>query len=122
MATSPEFVSHLEDLFAPFGAVEIKRMFGGVGVFHGGVMVGLVSDDVLFLKVDEETRARFEAKGMEPFTYTMKGKPMEMSYFQAPPDAMEDPAEFEPWARTAYEAALRTDARKPPKQRKAKKT
>ncbi len=120
MATSPEFAAHLQDLFAGLGAVEIKRMFGGVGVFYGGVMVGLVADDVLFLKVDEDTQARFAAEGMAPFTYTMKGKPMEMSYFQAPPDAMEDASEFTPWARVAYEAALRADAKKPPKQRKAK--
>lgn len=122
MATSPEFTAHLQDLFAPFGVVEVKRMFGGVGIFHGGVMVGLVADDVLFLKVDDETKDRFAAEGMEPFTYTMKGRPMEMSYFQAPPDALEDPGEFEPWARMAWEAALRADARKPPKQRKAKKS
>ena len=122
MTTRPEFVSYLEDLFAPFGAVDVRRMFGGLGVFHGGVMVGLVSDDVLFLKVNDETKDRFVAEGMEPFTYTMKGKPKEMSYFQAPPDAMEDPGEFEPWARIAYEAALWADAKKPAKQRKTKKS
>ncbi|RYE85055.1 MAG: transcriptional regulator, partial [Hyphomicrobiales bacterium] len=33
---------HLEDLFEPLGAVVVKRMFGGKGVWLDGMMFALV--------------------------------------------------------------------------------
>jgi DNA transformation protein len=33
----------IHDLFQPFGAVTVRRMFGGAGLFADGVMFGLVS-------------------------------------------------------------------------------
>lgn len=106
MAVSPEFVDYLSDQFARFGPVSVRRMFGGGGVFHQGVMIGLIAEDVLYLKVDGRNRPDFEAAGMGPFTYDGKGKPMQMSYFEAPADVLEDPDDLAAWATKAYEAAL----------------
>ena len=36
-------VEFIHDLFQPFGAVSVRRMFGGAGLFADGVMFGLVS-------------------------------------------------------------------------------
>jgi DNA transformation protein len=33
----------IHDLFQSFGAVSVRRMFGGAGLFADGVMFGLVS-------------------------------------------------------------------------------
>ena len=33
----------IRELFAGFGAVQVRRMFGGAGLFADGVMFGLVS-------------------------------------------------------------------------------
>jgi DNA transformation protein and related proteins len=52
---------HLEELFAPVGGVSIKRMFGGLGIFKGGLMFALVADDVLYFKADETTTPAFKA-------------------------------------------------------------
>ena len=35
---------YLKDLFEPFGPVNPRRMFGGLGIFHDGVMIALVAD------------------------------------------------------------------------------
>ena len=43
------------DLFQPSGAVTVRRMFGGAGLFADGVMFGLVSDGQIYLKVDATT-------------------------------------------------------------------
>jgi DNA transformation protein len=32
----------IRDLFAEFGAVEVRRMFGGAGIYADGVMFALV--------------------------------------------------------------------------------
>jgi DNA transformation protein len=66
---SSALVELAKELSAPLGRVTFRRMFSGWGVFCEAGMFGLVADDVLYLKVDSETRAVFEAEGLEPFGY-----------------------------------------------------
>ena len=102
-----EFVDYLHEVLEPFGPITAKRMFGGFGVYHDGVMFGLIADDVLYLKVDKENVAEFEALGLEPFVYVKNERPMQMSYRQAPEEIFEDPDEAQKWAASAFAAALR---------------
>jgi DNA transformation protein len=118
MSASPEFQAHIADLLASFGAVTIRRMFGGAGVFRDGLMFGLIADDTLYLKADDGNRGAFAARGLGRFTYEAKSKPMSLSYYQAPPDAMDDPEALADWASAAYAAALRAAAGKRPGNRK----
>ena len=114
MAAHSELVEHCRELLAPLGAVRVKRMFGGHGFYVDELFIALIAFGRLYLKADASTRARFEAAGCEPFVYDGKGKPVTMSYFTAPEDAMESPAFMQPWARLALEAALRARAAKKP--------
>ena len=121
MAARSEFVDHLQDMLAPLGDVRFRAMFGGHGVYLDGVMFGLIADETLYLKVDDDNRAQFEAAGMGPFVYRHASRPpTAMSYYQAPPDAMEDAPALLDWVRSAAAAAFRADAAKPQKKRKAK--
>lgn len=110
MATDRGFLEYLRELFAAFGPVTFRSMFGGHGVYFEGRMIALIADQSVYLKVDGETRARFEAAGSAPFVYAGKGKPVTMSYWLAPDGAMDDPAEMLPWARLAHGAAMRGGA------------
>lgn len=118
MAVNPEYRAYLEELFEPIPGVGFRPMFGGLGVFMDGVMFALVAYERLYFKVDDQTRSRFAAAGSEPFVYEGKGKPIEMSYWTAPDDAMDDPDLFETWARLGVEAARRAAAAKPKRKRK----
>lgn len=40
-----DFVDNLEAVFAEFGTIQSRRMFGGYGIFHDGLMFALVADD-----------------------------------------------------------------------------
>src|SRR6516165_6406524 len=53
----PQFIS---DLFAPFGPVAVRRMFGGAGLYRDGLMFALEFDGVIFLRVDEASIPDFE--------------------------------------------------------------
>lgn len=106
MSVSNEYKAFLEELFAVFGPVTIRNMFGGGGIYHDGVIFALVAADTLYLKVNEITQADFEAEGMKPFTYTGKGKPIALSYWELPEALYDDPDGFALWARKAFEAAL----------------
>jgi DNA transformation protein len=116
MANSPTFVEHALDLLAPLGPVQARRMFGGHGVYLRGVMFGLLDDDELFLKTDEETRPRFVAAGCRMWVYPGEA---ETSYWRPPDEAHEDPEAMLPWAQLGLEAALRKQAAKEAKARAA---
>ncbi len=109
---SDDFVDYVIELLGPFGTVVSRRMFGGHGVYLDGLMFALVSEDTLYLKADEMNRIEFEQAGCEIFSYARKGKRATLGFFRAPEDAMESPELMLPWARTAYAAALRTNAKK----------
>ena len=120
-APMPDYVVHCQELFAPLGPVRVKRMFGGFGVYVDEVFIALVADEQLYLKADDETRARFEAAGCTPFTYEAAGKRTALGYWSAPDDAMESSALMMPWARLAIAAALRSRAKKPAARKTAAK-
>jgi len=119
--SADQLIAHALDLFAPLGpGVTARRMFGALGFYSGGrfFAVGDVEEGALYLKVDELTRARFEAAGGRPFTYRAKdGGVVVMSYFSPPDGALEDPETMLPWARLALEAAARSAAKQRPKPR-----
>jgi DNA transformation protein len=120
MANDNEFMTFLLELLEPLGSVEAKSMFGGFGIYRHGLMFGLVSQDTFYLKADEVNRAEFEEKGLPRFTYQRKGKEFSMSYYQAPPEAMDNSEELCGWAQKAYDAALRASQKKPKKKRAKK--
>lgn len=109
---SEEFIDYVMELLGPFGTVRTRRMFGGYGVYLDGLMFAIVAQDTLYLKADEMNRAEFEQAGCERFGYARKGTRASLNFFSAPEDAMESPQLMLPWARTAYAAALRTNAKK----------
>jgi len=119
--THNEFVEHVVETMREFGAVTAKQMFGGWGLYQDGAFFAIIVGDALYLKVDDENRAEFEAAGLESFVYVTKdGDRIAMSYYQAPPEALESPAAMTDWARSGYAAALRAKARKPVRKREEK--
>lgn len=96
-----------------------KRMFGGWGIAIDGMTLAIIADvgggEKLWLKGDEEARARFEAAGCERFTYQMKDRLASMGYYTAPEEAMDSQDAMRPWAQLALECALRARVAKPSK-------
>lgn len=104
-------VDHCLELLAPLGAASAQRMFGGHGLRIDGVFMALIAYERLYLKVDAQTRPRFEAAGCEAFVYEAKGRRVALGYWTAPPQALDSPEDMRPWARLALDAALRARAR-----------
>ena len=107
MATNSEFSRYLQDQFREFDGVDIRRMFGGSGLYRDDVMFGLVASDVLYLRTDDRNGGDFEARGMKPFTYRHKNNkgPVEMPYSEIPDDVLDDPDILAEWAQKAFVAA-----------------
>src|SRR5262252_3274001 len=97
------------ELFAGFGPVSVRRMFGGAGIYAEGTMFGLVADGVIYLKADEHTIPDFEREGLKQFTYTAKGrKSVALSYWRMPDRLYDEPDELAQWARASVMVAQRT--------------
>lgn len=121
MAVSEEYREYVRDLFAPFGDVRIRRMFGAAGIFRNDLMFGLIVDEQIYLKADDINRPDFVTAGQRPFSYTRNnGRTAEMSYYLIPDALYDDADELAQWARNAFAAALR-GAQKPPAKRRPKK-
>ena len=98
------------DRLAPLGEVRVRSMFGGHGIFEGGVMFALVADDALYFKADADCQAAFEAAGSDPFVYLAKGRPVQMSYWRCPAEAEHNADVLLRYAGIALDAARRARA------------
>jgi DNA transformation protein len=114
----PPFVTRVLGLMLPLGPVHAKSMFGGYGFCLDGVMFALTFDDRLFLKTDDETRAKFARAGCAPFTYGRPGRRVTMSYSEAPDGTLASAKRLLPWAELGLAAAQRAAREKPKKQRR----
>ncbi len=84
MTKDDAFIEYLHELLDPLGKISNKKMFGGHGVYCIGVIMGLVIDETLYLKVDEQSREFFSEEDCEPFVYQSKAKQVAMSYWSVP--------------------------------------
>ncbi len=112
----------IQELFAAFGAVTVRRMFGGAGLYADGVMFGLVSDGQIYLKADAVTVPDFERERCAPFEYgTKTGKRAVMSYWRLPDRLYDDPDALALWTRKALAVAQKSATTKPKGRRKTAK-
>ena len=106
-------VADLVDIFQAFGPVQVRRMFGGHGVYRDTLMFALESDGVIFLKADDSSKALFDEAGAWPFAYAKQGgRTVVMSFWSLPDAALDDPAEAARWADLALAAARRAQQAK----------
>jgi DNA transformation protein len=108
MVASDGFAGVLRDQLAPVGRITVRRMFGKTGVFCDGFMLGMVRDNTLYFRVDDDNRAAFkEAESFPPLNYEKKGGTIDLSFWRAPERLFDEPDELVVWARAALAAARR---------------
>jgi len=113
MVASASFAEFLREELAPLGRVTMRRMFGKTGVFCDGVMFGMVTDNMLYLRVDDHNRVAFrEAESFPPLSYEKKGETIDLSFWRAPEWLFDEPDELVRWAQVALAAAHRVAARR----------
>jgi DNA transformation protein len=105
VASSSDYVQYVLEQLAGLGGITSRRMFGGVGIYCGGVFFALISDDTLYFKVGAGNRAEYEARGMAPFRPYADRPEVSMSYYAVPADALEERETLAVWARAAVVAA-----------------
>ena len=95
MSLSEADIAFATDLFAPLGDVTVRKMFGGICLYHQGTVFALQSSDAaLYLKTRDpqdlfgETTEQFH----------------NMPYYLLPDTVLDDPQEATSLARRALDA------------------
>jgi DNA transformation protein len=113
MVASASFAEFLREQLAPLGRVTLRRMFGKTGVFCNGLMLGMVTENTLYFRVDDDNRATFEeAASAPPLNYAKQGRMIDLSFWRAPERLFDEPDELVAWARAALAAARRVAAKR----------
>jgi DNA transformation protein and related proteins len=113
MVASDSFAEFLREQLAPLGRLTLRRMFGKTGVFCDGFMLGIVSDNTLYLRIDDDNRDAFkEAQSFPPLNYEKKGGTIDLSFWRAPERLFDEQDELVTWARAALAAARRVAAKR----------
>jgi DNA transformation protein len=113
MVASETYAEFLREQLAPLGRVTMRRMFGKTGVFCDELMLGMVRDNTLYFRVDDDNRAAFrEAEAFPPLNYEKKGAAIDLSFWRAPERLFDEPDELVAWARAALAAAGRVAAKR----------
>ncbi len=119
MPNKTEYLEFLLDWLSPLGAITSRSMFGGHCLYCDGVVFALVANNTLYLKVDNQTRPRFERLGLQPFRpfedrIKAAGRkyPEVMQYYPPPAEFFEDPDAMKDWGSPALEVGRRAAAKK----------
>jgi DNA transformation protein len=113
MVASDSFAEFLREQLAPLGHLTMRRMFGKTGVFCRGLMFGMVTNDTLYFRVDDDNRAVFkEAESIPPLNYEKQGRSIDLAFWRAPERLLDEPEELVAWARAALAAARRVAAKR----------
>jgi len=98
------FVNFLLDQLDGLPDVRAQRMFGGFGLYSGDLFFGIVHQDILYFKVNDQSRNDYVRAGMAAFK-PYKDRPVKMQYYQVPATVVEDADELCEWAHRAIAAA-----------------
>jgi DNA transformation protein len=102
----------ITDLFAAFGPVHVKRMFGGLGLYAEGLMFAICVDGQIYLKTDVNLARSLREAGSHPFAYEKQGKTVTMNFWSLPESALDDGEALAVLARRAVEVARMAAPRK----------
>ena len=99
MAKSDSYCDFVVDQLADLGELDVRRMFGGFGIYGNAIFFAIVYDAVLYFKTDDSTRPEYVRRGMGPFRPNRKQTLK--SYYQVPVELIEDDEALCQWARKA---------------------
>jgi DNA transformation protein and related proteins len=113
MVANDSFAEFLREQLAPLGRITMRRMFGKMGVFCNGLMLGMIMDDTLYVRVDDHNRMVFkEAEFEPPLNYEKQGRSIDLAFWRVPEHLLDEPDELVAWARAALGAAHRVAAKR----------
>ena len=117
-----EYLQYVLEQLAGLPGVRSNRMFSGAGLYQDEVFFGLLFGETLYFKVDDSNRRDYESRGMAQFRPYKDRPQVSFTYYEVPPEVLEDRQELVAWARRAVEAAVAIQAAKAAKRTPRKRS
>jgi DNA transformation protein len=121
MAVSSDYLQFILEQLHGLGQVHARRMFGAAGLYCDEIFFGIISEDTLYLRVDEASRPDYTSRGMQAFRPYAERPEVSMTYFEVPADVLEDAAELLTWSRRALASRAAGAAAVRPKRRRPRR-
>lgn len=112
MAVQPQYLAYVLEQLEAMPALRPNRMFGGIGLYSGGVFFGLIDDDTLYFKTGPANVAQYLTRNMPKFMPFPDKTGAVMGYHQVPADIIEDAESLVSWARQSVAVQLSAKAGK----------
>ena len=114
MAVSGDYLQYVLEQLAGLGELRARRMFGAAGLYCADVFFAIVSDDTLYLRVDDRNREDFTARGMAAFRPYADRPDVSMTYYEVPAEVLEDGSVLVSWAQRSFAGAAHSSAKRKP--------
>ena len=111
MAVGRDYRDYVLEQLAALGGVSSRPMFGGVGLYCEEHFFGLIADDTLYLRVDDNNRADYTGRGMRAFRPYADRPQLSITYYEIPAEILEDAPQLACWAQRSVAAAQTRAAR-----------
>ena len=104
MPVTPEFRKDVESHLARISPTRSKAMFGGVALYSGEYLYGILDDDRIYFKVDETNIDDYIKMGSSPWTVS-PGK-VNAAYYEVPKEIWEIDMRIAEWISKAVKVAM----------------
>ena len=111
MSSDPGFKNYVLDQLGLLGNVWARAMFGGYGLYADGLFFAIIADSRLFFRTDDASCEPYLERGMPPFAPHTSQSPF--SYYEVPPEILDDQESLVEWAQEAVEVARAVAAVRP---------
>ena len=111
MPVSQGYRDFVLDQLDSIGVITYRKMFGAIGIYCDQVFFAIISNDVLYFKVDDSNRGDYESLDMGPFRPYGK-ESYAMHYYEVPIDVLEDPEKLPIWMNKSLDVARKKSASK----------
>lgn len=102
------FKNFVLDQLSALPELRARAMFGAHGLYQADRFFAILDEGRLYFKVNGQSRVAYAERGMKPFTFELKGRVTTMSYYEVPPEVLDNPADLVAWAKEAIKVAANT--------------
>jgi len=106
MAKKSSLAGYVTEQLAFLGPISNRSIFGAVGIFIDDRLLGIVTNDSLFLHTGAVNRADYLARGAQQFKPYPNAFDLTTDHHRVPQDVIDDPAQLKQWGERALLAAV----------------
>lgn len=85
------------DVLRNIPGITTKKLFSGWGIYKFGRIFGIIIDDELYFKTNENNLKYFIDKGSHPFSFERLGKMVSLPYWTLPDEIFSDEEKLVEW-------------------------